>query len=80
MLLRLRRSDHDANDEVVWHLGMPSYIERPDEWQLYAFDPTERPTVGHRSREWTAVHPTQIGVIRSMGKCLRDIAGGRVPR
>ncbi len=32
----------------------PSYDERRDEWSLYAFDSTERPKVGHRSREWTA--------------------------
>ena len=55
---------------------MPAFFERRDEWQLYAFDPTQRPTVGHRSREWTAVHLTQIGVIRSMAKCLREIGAG----
>ena len=61
---------HEANVRG-WYIGTPSFDERHDEWQMYAFDPAERPRVGHRSREWTAVHPTQIGVIRSMAHCLR---------
>lgn len=71
---------HKANQGMSWFLGMPSFFERRDEWQLYAFDPTERAKVGHRTSEWTAVHPTQIGVIRSMAKCLREFAAGRVPK
>ena len=44
---------HAVNASLGWYVGMPAYYERRDEWQLYAFDPTERPKVGKRSREWT---------------------------
>jgi hypothetical protein len=71
---------HRVNEALGWHVGLPAYFDRRDEWQLYAFDPTERPKVGHRSRAWTAVHPTQIGVIREMTRCLREFAAGQVPR
>ncbi len=71
---------HSANEGMAWHVGKPAFDERRDQWSLYAFDPSERPKVGRRSREWTAVHQTQIGVIRSMADCLREIAAGRVPR
>ncbi len=62
-----------------WFIGRPAYNERRDEWSLYAFDTSERPKVGHRSREWTAVAPTQARVVRTMARCLREIAAGRVP-
>ena len=32
----------------------PSYHHERQQWVLYAFDPSERPIVGSRSREWTA--------------------------
>lgn len=66
-----------------WFVGTPSFNPRRGaggEWSLYAFDTTERPRAGHRSREWTAVHPTQEGVLREMARCLRELAAGRVPR
>ncbi len=47
---------------------------------MYAFDPSERPMVGLRSREWTAVAATEEGVVLEMARCLREIAAGRVPR
>jgi hypothetical protein len=34
------------------------------QWEQYAFDPSERPRVGLRSREWTAVARTEVGVLR----------------
>ena len=48
-------------------------------WEQYAFDPTERAQVGVRSREWTAVAPTELEVIRELARCLRLIREGRVP-
>ena len=65
---------------VDWLVGRPSHDERRDEWSLYAFDATERPKVGRRSREWTAPAPTQARVIREMARCLREIAAGRTPK
>ncbi len=70
---------HEANVQN-WYVGKPAFDERRNSWSLYPFDPTEKPKVGHRSREWTAVHPTQIGVIRGMARCLGEIAAGRVPK
>jgi hypothetical protein len=35
----------------------------------YAFDPSERAEVGLRKHEWTAVHPTEEGVVREMARC-----------
>ncbi len=47
---------------------------------MYAFDTTERPKVGLRSREWTAVARSEEGVVREMARCLRDLGQGRAPR
>lgn len=63
-----------------WFVGRPSYDERRDEWALYAFDTAERPKVGRREREWTAVAPTQARVVREMTRCMRELSAGRVPR
>ena len=63
-----------------WWVGPPSYHEERREWLLYAFDPSERPVVGIRQREWTAVAPTELEVVREMARCLREIAAGRAPK
>ena len=63
-----------------WIVCKPAYDERRDQWSLYAYDANERPKVGHRSREWTAVAPTQARVLRGMTICLREITAGRAPR
>ncbi|MGZ8803500.1 MAG: hypothetical protein ACXWZL_13065 [Mycobacterium sp.] len=47
---------------------------------LYAFDPTERPKVGLRNKEWTAVGRSELHVVQVMAHCLREISAGRVPR
>jgi hypothetical protein len=66
-----------------WFVGTPSFDPRRGaggEWSLYAYDTTERAHIDKRSRDWTAVHPTQEGVIREMARCLRELTAGRVPR
>ncbi|CAN5425715.1 hypothetical protein BH20CHL6_BH20CHL6_10300 [soil metagenome] len=45
----------------------------------YAFDPSERPVVGLRSREWTAIGSSELEVVRGMARCLREIREGRAP-
>ncbi len=70
---------HDATP-AGWHVGRPSYHDERREWIQYAFDPSERPRVGVRSREWTAIGPSEAEVIREMARCLREIAAGRAPR
>jgi len=63
-----------------WVTGRPSYHDERREWLLYAYDPRERPKVGVRSREWTAVARTEEGVVREMARCLAEIREGRAPR
>jgi hypothetical protein len=70
---------HAANVEDWW-IGRPRFNERRNEWSLYAYDRTEKVRIGKRSRHWTAVHPTQNGVIRTMAYCLTEFAAGRVPK
>jgi hypothetical protein len=69
---------HDAKPPG-WFVGRPFYHERDRAWEQYAFDPSERAVVGVRSREWTAVAPTEAEVIRELARCLRLIREGRVP-
>ena len=45
---------HDNTPEG-WYVGRPGYEERYHQSSMYAFDPSEKPVVGKRSREWTAV-------------------------
>lgn len=77
---------HDAWDELFaaipdgWTPGKPSYNPGSHAWEQYAFDQRERPKVGHRTRAWTAVAPTEDGVVREMARCLREISEGRVPK
>lgn len=63
-----------------WYVGQPMYHDERQEWQMYAFDPSERPKVGLRSRERQTAHPTEVGVVREMARCLREIRHGRVPK
>ncbi len=70
---------HDATP-VGWQVGRPYYHDERREWVMYAFDPSERPTVGLRSREWTAVAESEEGVVREMARCLAEIKAGRAPR
>ena len=70
---------HEAREAIGWYVGRPAYDERRDEWQTWAADMTEKAVMGHRSREWTAVAPTEEGVVRGMARCLREISDGRVP-
>lgn len=63
-----------------WTVGRTSHHPERREWLLYAFDPSERPHLGTRSREWIATAPTEEGVVREMARCLREIGEGRAPR
>ena len=66
---------HDAKPPG-WFVGRPAYSERYNAWEQYAFDPREQAQVGLRSREWTAVAPTELGVVRELARCLRLIREG----
>lgn len=77
---------HDAWDELHratppgWWVGTPSYHDERRQWLLYALEPSERPVVGPRSREWTAIAESEEAVAREMARCLREIGAGRVPK
>lgn len=71
---------HDATPPN-WFVGRPAYEpHRAVPWSMWAADMSERPKVGHGTREWTAVAPTEAAVIRAMVTALREIGAGRMPR
>ena len=70
---------HAANT-MGWQVGRPYLHDEHSTWEQYAFDPTERPKVGKRSREWTAVRPTEAACVREMARCLVELSEGRWPR
>jgi hypothetical protein len=49
----------------AWRVGQPYSHDEAACWEQYAYDPTERPVDGKRNREWTAVAPTEVGVVLS---------------
>lgn len=62
-----------------WFVGRPA-VDHRGNWSQYAYDPSERPRVGQRSREWTAVGLTELDALIEMGDCLEAIGEGRVPK
>ena len=75
--LRAAWDDLHAATPAGWHVGWPGPHPERGELSMYAFDPTERPVRGHRLREWTAIAPTELGVLREMVRCLRELGDGR---
>ena len=69
----------DATPED-WYVGRPYFDDRQNHWEQYAFDASEKPIVGKRSREWTAVGPTELECVRTMARCLGELKAGRWPR
>lgn len=63
----LRRAWHSVhvNTPAGWYVGTPGYEERFRQWSMYAFDPSEKPEVGKRLREWTAVGQTELDCVQS---------------
>jgi hypothetical protein len=62
-----------------WWVGRPMYHDERRERQLPAFDPSERPKVGFRSREWTAIADSEEAAVWEMGRCLAIICEGGWP-
>jgi len=69
-----------ANTPEGWYVGRPGCEERYRQWSQYAFDPSEKPVVGKRSREWTAVGQTELHVVQEMARCLGELKVGRWPK
>ena len=59
-----------------WSVGRPMEHPERNEWSMYAFDSSEKPVVGKRSREWTAIGPTEVCCVQEMARCLGELAGG----
>lgn len=53
-----------------WIANRPSHHHEDRSWHLYAYDPSERPKVGRRSREATAVGETEAACVRAMARIL----------
>jgi hypothetical protein len=78
-IVAARDAIHDATPPGWW-VGRPGWNDHYRHWEMYAFGPSERPTAGLRSREWTAVGTSELHVLREMAKCLRVISEGRMPK
>ena len=50
-----------------WYVGQPMEHPERNEWSMYAFDPSETPVVGKRSREWIAVGQTELRCVPDDG-------------
>ena len=61
-------------------MGRPGYVDRYRQWNMYVFDSSERPVVGKRSREWTAVGQSELHCVQVMARCLEEIKAGRCPK
>jgi hypothetical protein len=55
-------------------------VDRYRQWNMYAFDPVERPVVGRRSRESVATGQTELECVEEMARCRGEIEVGRWPR
>ncbi len=65
-----------ASTRGGWRVGQPMYNPGAHRWQLSAWMPSERLSVGHRSNEWTAAGQTEVECVREMARCLREIGEG----
>ena len=68
-----------AHTPAGWQVGRPGYVDRYREWRMYAFDPSERPVVGRRSRESVASGQSELECLEEMARCLGEIKVGRWP-
>ena len=59
-------------------MGQPMEHPERDEGSMYAFDASEIPIVGKRSREWTAVGPTELRCVQEMARRLGELKAGRL--
>jgi hypothetical protein len=67
------------NKPAGWYVGQPMAHPERSEWSQYAFDPSETPVVGKRSREWTAVGRIELECVEVMARCLGGLREGRWP-
>ncbi len=70
---------HD-NTPDGWYVGRPGYEERYRQWSMDAFDTSEKPVVGKRANEWTAVGQTELHCVQEMARCLGELKFRRWPK
>jgi hypothetical protein len=71
-----------ANVRLGWSVGRPSLhddVRGAEHFELWAYDPREKPRIGKRVRECTAHGATEIDCVREMARTLRAMSG-RAPR
>ena len=56
-----------------WYVGRPSFEHALGRWSMYAFDPSETPIVGKRSRECVAKGRTELDCVREMSRRLGEL-------
>ena len=66
--------------EIGKKAGLPTPKVVPKMRGLLKDGLVERPVEGKRSREWTAVAPTELAVVGSMAYCLGELREGRWPK
>ena len=49
-----------------WYVGQPMGHPERNEWAMFAFDTTETPVEGQRSREWTALGQAGLQLVQTM--------------
>ncbi len=49
-----------------WKVGGPPFYDEADRWEQVVYDPSRRPSMGKRSREWIAVAPTEAACVQEM--------------
>ena len=77
---RSRPAGVHENTPTPCYVGRPGYEERHNRWEQYAFDPSEKPVVGKREREWIAAGPTEVRCVQEMARCLGELKAGRWPK
>ena len=63
-----------------WYVGQPMEHPELNEWSQFAFDPSETPIVGKRSREWTVIGRTELECVQGMSRCRGELKEGRWPK
>jgi hypothetical protein len=66
-----------ANSTLGWTVRRPSLhdeVRGAEHFELWAYDPREKPRIGRRTRECTARGTTEIDCVREMARTLRAMS------
>ncbi len=73
------RAAVDETTPEGWYAGRAGHEERHNQWWRHAFDPSETPIVGKRSREWVTVGRTELECVRGVARRFGERREGRWP-